>query len=694
MKRLLLALIILLSPVMALLPITTSNNSASAWYSNYAYRKCFVVNGSADGAQTNYQLKLTVNKSNGVSSGSTVYLDGNSLAWPYDFRFTNSSGGVLDYWIESNTSTEATVWVEFDSIVNGATNQSSFYIYFSKAGDTGASNGGNTFLFFDHFEGTSLDSSKWDEVNSPTISVAGSIIEITNSLDAWRGISTKSTFGAYNIRLVSKWKGAGVNGEGNQLAETITGWTGDMAAIMEGDSGGTPVPYVRTANEGAYTTTQPSGFTITSYNNKEITWVSGKVRYLEGSVLKQTHTTNIPNEVLKIFYTTYYKTNTKVSVDWVFVANYTSTEPTWGTWGSIESSSSYTLSVTGSPVGGGIPYFTGSSPFLAGSVVNIFANNSSCYTFTGWTPTTDIANPTLVNTSITMNANASLTANYVIKTFTLTYINGSNGGITGNLSQTVNCSANGTAVTAVPNACYYFVNWSDSSTTNPRTDTNVAANISVTANFGAYTYGHPTSITSSADSDSIILSWTKGFNTSSTYIRYKIGSYPTSITDGNIIGNASGYGYIHTGLLAGTSYYYKLWGMNGSCYSTTNATIFCTTTAGYSGGTSNPLPTTDTSGWNETPNGSALENNPLYAVVNMEADAIGIPHSTWWFLLGMGLLIIAGIFTYSRTDNLLLAVSVVIVAGGILASSLQIIPIWCIAVFGIYAITVSWKELR
>ena len=46
-------------------------------------------------------------------------------------------------------------------------------------------------------------------------------------------------------------------------------------------------------------------------------------------------------------------------------------------------------------------------------------------------------------------------------------------------------NTSGTAVTAAPNAGYHFVKWSDNSTANPRTDTNVTANISVTAMFEA-----------------------------------------------------------------------------------------------------------------------------------------------------------------------------------------------------------------
>ena len=43
-------------------------------------------------------------------------------------------------------------------------------------------------------------------------------------------------------------------------------------------------------------------------------------------------------------------------------------------------------------------------------------------------------------------------------------------------------------MTAVSGTGYHFVNWSDASTANPRTDTNVLANVNVTASFAINTY--------------------------------------------------------------------------------------------------------------------------------------------------------------------------------------------------------------
>ncbi|RLD01404.1 MAG: hypothetical protein DRI32_09480, partial [Chloroflexi bacterium] len=60
--------------------------------------------------------------------------------------------------------------------------------------------------------------------------------------------------------------------------------------------------------------------------------------------------------------------------------------------------------------------------------------------------------------------------------------------ITGTSPQTVSYGDSGTAVTAVPETGYHFAGWSDGSTVNPRTDTNVTGNITVTAAFAINTY--------------------------------------------------------------------------------------------------------------------------------------------------------------------------------------------------------------
>lgn len=66
---------------------------------------------------------------------------------------------------------------------------------------------------------------------------------------------------------------------------------------------------------------------------------------------------------------------------------------------------------------------------------------------------------------------------------TLNYAAGAGGTLTGSTSQMVTHGGSGTAVTAVPNTGFEFVDWSDGVLTASRTDTNVMATLSVTANF-------------------------------------------------------------------------------------------------------------------------------------------------------------------------------------------------------------------
>ncbi|MCW1925897.1 Ig-like domain-containing protein [Luteolibacter arcticus] len=115
----------------------------------------------------------------------------------------------------------------------------------------------------------------------------------------------------------------------------------------------------------------------------------------------------------------------------------------------------------------------------SGSAVAAVANVG--YHFVDWSDGITTASRTDSN----VTANLSVTANFAINTYTLTYTAGANGTLSGTTPQTVNYGASSSSVTAVANAGYGFTNWSDGSTANPRTDTNVTANLTVTANFTA-----------------------------------------------------------------------------------------------------------------------------------------------------------------------------------------------------------------
>ncbi len=120
--------------------------------------------------------------------------------------------------------------------------------------------------------------------------------------------------------------------------------------------------------------------------------------------------------------------------------------------------------------------------YKGGEVVTLTPVPATGYHFTVWSG--DLTGSTSPE-DITIDADKTVTAGFAINTYDLTYTAGANGSIDGATSQTVDYDTDGTEVTADPDENYHFVDWSDGSTVNPRTDANVTANISVTANFKA-----------------------------------------------------------------------------------------------------------------------------------------------------------------------------------------------------------------
>ncbi len=127
--------------------------------------------------------------------------------------------------------------------------------------------------------------------------------------------------------------------------------------------------------------------------------------------------------------------------------------------------------------------------YESGTEVDLVAEADTGHHFVNWTGETDeIADVSAATTTITMHDHYSITANFDINQYTLTYNAGAGGSIVGTTPQTVDHGSDGTEVEAVPDEGYHFVEWSDSSVENPRTDTSVTGDITVTANFDINQY--------------------------------------------------------------------------------------------------------------------------------------------------------------------------------------------------------------
>ena len=106
-----------------------------------------------------------------------IALDGKNRDWGNDIRFTTDDGEtLLDYWIVTGAFDDwkADVWLELAVVASGLTE---FYIYYgNKLAEIG-SDGDATFMHFDDFPGSAIDTGKW----TPSVTGDGVITVVSGT---------------------------------------------------------------------------------------------------------------------------------------------------------------------------------------------------------------------------------------------------------------------------------------------------------------------------------------------------------------------------------------------------------------------------------------------------------------------------------------------------------------------------------
>jgi hypothetical protein len=131
--------------------VPSYDSSSPNWYnSSWAKRKTIAIAGSTVGAQSNYQIKISVPYVANMKSDFS------------DLRFTDSEGQTLiSHWLESKTnSVEAIVWVKVP-LVPAHPDTATIYMYYGNPSASSNSSGVDTFDFFDTF-GSGGTSGDWN----------------------------------------------------------------------------------------------------------------------------------------------------------------------------------------------------------------------------------------------------------------------------------------------------------------------------------------------------------------------------------------------------------------------------------------------------------------------------------------------------------------------------------------------------
>ena len=137
--------------LISLLFASIQYSAAQSWYNtSWQYRIPVTINNTGSGL-TGYQVNVTLGSSfawsNAQAGGGDVFLTAGDGITPLDF--------YLESWIQFSS---ASIWVEVSSLPAGET---TVFLYYGNPSASSASNGTNTFLFFDDFETGTIDAAKW-----------------------------------------------------------------------------------------------------------------------------------------------------------------------------------------------------------------------------------------------------------------------------------------------------------------------------------------------------------------------------------------------------------------------------------------------------------------------------------------------------------------------------------------------------
>lgn len=302
------------------------------WDSSWSYRKSYTIS-NATGAGTNYQVLIKAHYGSGTDSGNEVYLNNHCQADFDDIRFLdNDNSTELDFWVENvSASLYADIWIEVVGNLNDTAQ--TIHLYYGNGAASSTASGANTFLLFDHFPGSSINTTLWSTSGSP--GVANSRVTVTGTAN--EEIYSKILYGAgtavraYGYLYSSAGSGESCFGYNNDIQDADVA---EFFSYLLNDAN--PLHgYTKTA--GSPTSVTMDELQGSQYRYWNVMWKdSSKISFqINGGPIKNS-TSNIPTTTLAINIYSRYTLDQEV-FDWVLVRKYVDPEPADGTWSAEES---------------------------------------------------------------------------------------------------------------------------------------------------------------------------------------------------------------------------------------------------------------------------------------------------------------------------------------------------------------------
>ena len=393
-------LVALLAILLGWLPAASSlAQCLPAW----SYRAPITVSNTASPtALSDFQVKVTLNTAALIAAGK-LQASGN------DLRFVDASCTQLSYWIESGLNTATTVvWVKVP-IIPGS-NTTTITLYYGNATAPAASSGENTFVLFDNFDGTSLNTAKWNAYGTAPV-VSGGTIQFASSTS-----SIIRSVAGYSAPVVAEANVTAASGNWPNIAQLASGTFNGYTLSLDGDTklvnNASSMFLWRTyANGSSYA----AGNSATDYTNTNtvgnlvgiwsLSWVNNQQRgSWPGGTLNLAGSSNAYPSAVQLAVGGLETGSGSMTVDWYRARKYAAAEPSAavGAEQATYSLSTSALAATSYCAGSAVAVpFTATGTYAAG---NAFTAQLS-------SATGDFTTPTVIGT---LSATASGTISAVL----------------------------------------------------------------------------------------------------------------------------------------------------------------------------------------------------------------------------------------------------------------------------------------
>jgi len=289
--------------------------SASAGLAGWQYQREITIQENSGETLRDYQMLVDL-------SGSDFRVDAQQDG--DDIRFTDADGRELNYWIEEFDagSKRAKIWVKVPEIP--ANGEVGITMWYGNPGAESESDGETVFEFFDDFDGSGLDTSKWTD--NSVASVSKSVIIISSSSDALKGIYSNSEFINKAIRFKTKTSSSSKQWEYAGFSDYIADGKVKRYVEIGNDVHSQQLNmHLRTRDASEPYQSTFIGPRDDDWHVWDVLWKSGEGKGRRDNGHYITNRQHMPSTPLHIQFGVWTST---LYVDWILARHYTSPEPT------------------------------------------------------------------------------------------------------------------------------------------------------------------------------------------------------------------------------------------------------------------------------------------------------------------------------------------------------------------------------